>query len=128
MRSTVPAVFAGAFHGSDLWAGHLALFSYWLLLVPAVVGGVALRRRRVPIYPILAFVATVVISVAMTFGDTRYRAAADVSILLLAEIGIDDVIPVKRSPSSTGSEWPDTEQQASGPLTRSSVTVMHGMT
>ena len=54
---------------------HLAaLFGYWLLVVPAVAGGVVLRRRRVPIYPLVGFVVTVVTAVALTFGEPRYRA------------------------------------------------------
>ena len=75
--------------------GRLGLLSYWLLLVPAVAGTIVLRRRRTPIYPLLAFVATVVITVATTFGETRYRAAAEVSIVLLAGVGIDAVLPRK---------------------------------
>ena len=39
------------------WVGvtRLEMISYWLLLVPAAIGVVALRRRRVPLYPLLAF-------------------------------------------------------------------------
>jgi hypothetical protein len=67
----------------------MGLFTYWLLLVPAVAGIVALRRRRRAVYPLLAFVATVVVTVAVVYGETRYRAAAEVPLVLLAAVGID---------------------------------------
>ena len=77
----------------SVWVYDLQLVSYWILLVPALAGGIVLRRRRVPLYPLLAFVATVIITVATTFGETRYRAAAEVSIVTLAAIGIDAFLP-----------------------------------
>jgi 4-amino-4-deoxy-L-arabinose transferase-like glycosyltransferase len=81
---------------AEIWVGRLGLFEYWLLLVPAVAGAVILRRRRVPIYPLLAFVATAVIAVAVTFGEIRYRAAAEIPIVLLAAIAIDALLPSMR--------------------------------
>ena len=81
---------------ATVWVYDLQLVSYWILLVPALAGGIVLRRRRVPLYPLLAFVATVIITVATTFGDARYRAAAEVSIVILAAIGIDAFFPWKR--------------------------------
>jgi 4-amino-4-deoxy-L-arabinose transferase-like glycosyltransferase len=76
------------------WVGvpRLEMISYWLLLVPGVVGAVALRRRRVPLYPLLAFVVTVVVAVGTGIGDPRYRAAAEVPLVLLAAAGIDSFI------------------------------------
>jgi hypothetical protein len=92
---------------SDLWVGRLALFSFWLLLVPAFVGVIVLRRRGIAIYPLLAFVATIVIAVAIAFGDTRYRAGAEITLVLLAAIGIDAVLPTWRFASPTGSAAPN---------------------
>jgi 4-amino-4-deoxy-L-arabinose transferase-like glycosyltransferase len=71
------------------WVNRMGLFTYWLLLVPAVAGIVALRRRRRAVYPLLAFVASVVVTVAATYGETRYRAAAEIPIVLLAAVGIE---------------------------------------
>ncbi len=85
---------------TSVWVYDLALVSYWVLLVPALAGGIVLRRLRVPLYPLLAFFATVIITVATTFGETRYRAAAEVSIVILAAIGIDAFFPWKRCSSS----------------------------
>ncbi len=65
------------------------LFSYWLLVPFAVLGAIAARRRRIPIYPLLVPFAIVVLSVAMTIGAVRYRASAEIPFLILVSIGID---------------------------------------
>jgi 4-amino-4-deoxy-L-arabinose transferase-like glycosyltransferase len=90
-QTTVDAQFMGT------WVGvtRLGMVSYWLLLVPAGAGIVVLRRRRVAIYPLLAFVATAAIAVAPTIGDVRYRAAAEIPLVLLAAVAIDTVLPDK---------------------------------
>ena len=81
------------------WVGvtRLAMASYWLVLAPACAGVVALRRRGVPLYPLLAFVLTAVVAVAPSIGDPRYRAAAEVPLVLLAATGIDSLISGKRA-------------------------------
>jgi 4-amino-4-deoxy-L-arabinose transferase-like glycosyltransferase len=99
------------------WVGitRLAMVSYWLLLAPAIVGLVALRRRAVPLYPLLAFVLTTAVTVAPGIGDPRYRAAAEVPLVLLAATGIDALIsrrralsPHKREPLSRIEPTPPT--------------------
>ena len=90
---------------TTVWVYDLRLVTYWILLVPAIFGSIALRRRRVPLYPLLAFIVTVVLSVAVTYGETRYRAAAEVSIALLAAVGIDAFIP-RKSDTSLSDEGP----------------------
>jgi hypothetical protein len=90
------------------------MVSYWLLLVPGFIGGVALRRRRVPLYPLLAFVVTVIISVAPSIGDPRYRAAAEVPLVLLGAVGIDHVVFHRRTPSQRWRQ-PPAEMESSPP-------------
>jgi 4-amino-4-deoxy-L-arabinose transferase-like glycosyltransferase len=68
------------------WIG---LFFYYALLPFAVVGLVKLRRRRVPILPLLAIVIIATFAAAITFGVTRYRAPAEVAIVVAAGVGID---------------------------------------
>lgn len=73
------------------WA--LAGLGMYYALVPlALIGGVVLRRRRVPIFPLLAVVADVAISVLLTFGQTRYRSIAEPVLALLAAVAIDEVV------------------------------------
>lgn len=65
-------------------------FSLYLLMVPlAAVGLVALGRRRVPVSPLVATLITVSVATAIAFGQTRYRVTAEVTVVLLAAVGID---------------------------------------
>ncbi len=88
------------------WVGvtRLEMISYWLLLVPAAFGAVALRRRRVPLYPLMAFFITVVVAVGTGIGDPRYRAAAEVPLVLLAAAGIDNLTARGRASSQRREE------------------------
>jgi 4-amino-4-deoxy-L-arabinose transferase-like glycosyltransferase len=67
-------------------------FMYWALLPAAVLGLVVLRRRRVTMLPLLALFFTVSIGTALTYGFTRFRASAEVAIVLLAAVAIDAVL------------------------------------
>jgi 4-amino-4-deoxy-L-arabinose transferase-like glycosyltransferase len=75
-----------------LWQYRLALFSFYLLLIPAGLGVVVLRRRRVAVYPLLVYFVVVAATVASTFGETRYRAPAEVPLVLLAAVGLDAMV------------------------------------
>jgi hypothetical protein len=91
----------GAFH--PLWQVHLdayvetrpyrwalvGLGSYYALVALAVGGAVVLRRRRVPVLPLLAVGAVVVATVLVSFGQTRYRTPVEVSLVLLAAVQLD---------------------------------------
>jgi 4-amino-4-deoxy-L-arabinose transferase-like glycosyltransferase len=61
----------------------------WVLEIAAIIGVFVLRRRDIAVYPLLAFVATVVIGVALTYGQTRFRAPAEVSLAILAAAAIE---------------------------------------
>jgi 4-amino-4-deoxy-L-arabinose transferase-like glycosyltransferase len=71
------------------WIVSLGMFSFWALAPLAVAGAVFARRRRIPIYPMLAFPAVVIVSVAITIGAVRYRAPAEIPLALLAAFAID---------------------------------------
>jgi hypothetical protein len=68
------------------WIG---LFSYYALLPFAVVGLAVMRRRKVPILPLVAIAVTATFAAAITFGVTRYRAPAEVALVLAAAVGIE---------------------------------------
>jgi 4-amino-4-deoxy-L-arabinose transferase-like glycosyltransferase len=77
---------------SALVLNQIGLFEFWVLAPLAACGVVVLRRRRIPVYPLLTFVLVVVVTAAITFGETRYRASAEVSIVLLAAVSVDALI------------------------------------
>ena len=83
--------------GTAAWVGYVWTLAYWVLLPFAVAGGVILRRRRVPLYPLLVEFAIVLISAAITFGLIRYRAAAEVPFLILSAVAIDSLARIRAS-------------------------------
>ena len=52
-------------------------------------GALLVRARRVSLIPLAATVALVTIVAALTFGVTRYRAAAEPALLVLAAVGLE---------------------------------------
>ncbi len=73
--------------------GHLAswatLIGYYVMLPFAIGGLVTLRRRRIPIYPFLAIVAAISITVVLGFPVTRYRASFDAITPVLVAVALD---------------------------------------
>lgn len=61
---------------------------FWGLAVLAVYGGVVLRRRRAVLAPLLSTVVLVVVTTAITYGNQRFRIAAEPAILILAAGGL----------------------------------------
>ena len=76
----------------ELNTSRVALGMYYALLALSVVGVVALRRRRVPLTPLLAVIGAVALTVGFVYGTTRFRAPAEVSLVLLGSVGIDAAI------------------------------------
>jgi 4-amino-4-deoxy-L-arabinose transferase-like glycosyltransferase len=68
------------------WA---VLIGYYVLVPFAIGGLVVMRRRRVPIYPMLAIVAAITITVAIGFPVTRYRASFDAVTPALVAVALD---------------------------------------
>lgn len=89
-------------NGRQREAGTAGLLMYYALLPFAVAGAVISRRRQVSIVPPLALVVMVVVTVALTFGQTRYRANAEVALVLLAAVAIDAMATARSSAGSRG--------------------------
>jgi 4-amino-4-deoxy-L-arabinose transferase-like glycosyltransferase len=73
----------------EKWAGVLLTVSFWGAAALAIVGAVGLRRRGERTWPLLALPVIVLMSVAITFGQTRYRAPAEISLVLLGAYGVE---------------------------------------
>lgn len=73
--------------------GHQAswavLIGYYVMLPFAIGGLVVLRRRRIPIYPMIAIVIAISITVMLGFPVTRYRAAFDAVTPVLVAVALD---------------------------------------
>ncbi|HEX6311690.1 MAG TPA: glycosyltransferase family 39 protein [Acidimicrobiia bacterium] len=78
--------------GQERWVAVTGMASLWLLAALAAVGVVVLRRRRVPVYPLLALVLIVFIAVAISYAPQRFRASAEPAVVVLAAVGIDAAV------------------------------------
>ena len=71
---------------------RIALLAYYLYVAAAIVGLVALRRRRHPIWPYLVLVAVVTFTAVVSFAIQRYRIPVDAVLPALAAVGIDALL------------------------------------
>ncbi|MCM3886801.1 glycosyltransferase family 39 protein [Frankia sp. R82] len=62
--------------------------SLWSLGVAGAGGVVVLWRRRVPVLPLLATPIVLSLASMLIYGTTRFRAAAEPSVVLLAAVGL----------------------------------------
>lgn len=85
------------FERRGLASSRAGLWAYYGLAPFALVGIIGLRRRGMPISPHVAIALSVTLAAAMSFGITRYRTGAEVSICLLAAIGLDSALGSLRS-------------------------------
>jgi hypothetical protein len=77
------------FEGGNGTFEILGAVVFWVLAVPAVVGSVVLWRRSPRRFVVLfAPIVMVIVNVALTYGSTRFRVAAEPSLAILAAIGL----------------------------------------
>ncbi|MFZ0664367.1 MAG: glycosyltransferase family 39 protein [Acidimicrobiales bacterium] len=69
-------------------ASFAGLLAYYLLLPFAVAGLVILRRRSVKVWPLLVSAVAVTLIAAVSYGLVRFRAEFEVSLVVLAGVGI----------------------------------------
>jgi 4-amino-4-deoxy-L-arabinose transferase-like glycosyltransferase len=69
---------------ADAW-----MFWYYPLVALAVGGTVILRRRRQPIYPLMAMFITATLTAVTTYGNQRFRTEAEVALVVLAAVTLD---------------------------------------
>jgi hypothetical protein len=90
--------FDNHFHGQERGVVYAGLATWYVGAGLAVAGVVTLRRRRdVPVFPLLAVPAIVLVAVAVTFGQTRYRAPAEPAVVVLAAVAIDAGLSRRRA-------------------------------
>ena len=75
--------------GRETWASWAGFVAFWVLVPFAVAGAVVLRRRRIPITPLVAQFVIVTITAALVYGLVRFRVPAEVSIVVLAAVAAD---------------------------------------
>jgi len=101
--------------GRPVWASWLAFASFWVLVPFAVWGGVLLRRRKVPITPLVAQFVIVTITAAAIYGLVRFRVPAEVSLVVLAAVAFDHLWS-RRSGSATARETAPVTEPVTEPV------------
>ena len=74
-----------------VWA-LVGLGMFYALAVGAVAGAVVLRRRGVPLFPVAAVLADVVVAVLLTYGQTRFRATLEPMLVILTAVALVTLI------------------------------------
>ena len=92
----------------------LGLIQYYLLVPFAAAGVVLLWRRRGALLVVTAWIPVVTLTAVTAFGNTRYRTAAEVSLILLAAVAMDATIGRWSSARTAQSTDPPVEQPPGG--------------
>ena len=77
-----------SFEGRSRTWQWLGLVMWWLLLPFAIGGLVLMRRARERIWPLVSTVVAATISIVLTYGNQRFRIAAEPAVLVLAAVAI----------------------------------------
>ncbi|MEX0665461.1 MAG: glycosyltransferase family 39 protein [Acidimicrobiia bacterium] len=94
------------------------LISFWVLGALSVYGAVLLRRRKVPVYPLVALPAIAMIAIGIAFSSSRYRSTAEPALAILAAVAIDAFIRRRRGESDPDpADLDDRNETAAGAAT-----------
>lgn len=88
--------------GRDRRLAVAGLFGFYALAPLAVGGAVALRRRAVPVYPLIAPFALVTLTAAAFYGITRFRISAEVPLVVLGAAGLVGLVRLVRDRGARG--------------------------
>ena len=75
--------------GREPWLANTTVLVWYPSAALAVVGAVLLRRRGVPIYPLVGLVIVALAAVAMTLAVLRYRATMEPAIAVFAAVAVE---------------------------------------
>jgi hypothetical protein len=89
--------------GRSVTASRIGLAFYYPLLALAVAGAVLLRRRRAPLWPLLAFLLMVSLTAIFVYGVTRFRFAAEPALCVLAAVAVAAAASAMKRRVSAGS-------------------------
>jgi 4-amino-4-deoxy-L-arabinose transferase-like glycosyltransferase len=92
------------FEGRGKFAGLSGLLTYLALLPLAVAGLFVLHARRRPLLPFVAIAVTVTLTAAVFYGAVRFRAPADVGLVVLAAVAIVQIVTALRTASIGSAE------------------------
>ncbi|HKY68459.1 MAG TPA: glycosyltransferase family 39 protein, partial [Acidimicrobiales bacterium] len=73
----------------ELVLGEIGMVVWYAIAVGGALGLVGLRRAGRPIFPLVAVVASVVVVVALVYGNTRFRLPAELALMFPAAVSLD---------------------------------------
>jgi len=91
--------------GVTMWVATVAMVTVPITIAGAVVGGVVLRRRGRSVLPLVAPIASVLVTVVIFYAASRFRATAEGPMLVLCAVAVGAGWRRLRGPS--GDERPD---------------------
>jgi 4-amino-4-deoxy-L-arabinose transferase-like glycosyltransferase len=95
--------------------GRFGLVMLYFMQASSIFGIYVMRKRRLPLTPLIALIVNVMISTAITFGQSRYRAAAEEAFVLLTTAAFAGVLEIvkRRRAGATPGDPPPTDDVAS---------------
>lgn len=95
-RPRQQASFEAFFEGRDLFLTRAGVVFYYLLVPLAIYGLVLLRRRGQPLAIMIAPAISVTLVSIAAYGFTRFRVAADVTLVALAAVALVAMVDRRR--------------------------------
>ena len=73
----------------EIVLGQIGMVAWYGIAVAGAFGLIGLRRAGRPIFPIVAIVGSVVVVVALVYGNTRFRLPAELALMIPAAVSLD---------------------------------------
>jgi hypothetical protein len=75
------------------------VIAFFVLVPFAVAGFLALRRRREVTWILLAPFIIVAVTALTTYGNLRFREPAEVALVVLAAVGVEELLRRRAAPA-----------------------------
>jgi peptidoglycan/LPS O-acetylase OafA/YrhL/4-amino-4-deoxy-L-arabinose transferase-like glycosyltransferase len=85
-----------AVDGREKGVGQAGLLAWYGIAVAGAAGLVGLRRAGRPIFPLVAVVGATALTVAVTYGTTRFRLPAELALCIPAAVSLDAALGAGR--------------------------------
>jgi 4-amino-4-deoxy-L-arabinose transferase-like glycosyltransferase len=98
--------------GRERYVTAAGMYTYWPLLSLAMAGAIVIARRaRRGLWVLLVPAIASTVGAAITYGQTRFRAAAEPSVVILAAAAVVVLVTLLRKPSGSANVELGTERR-----------------
>ena len=100
--------------GRDKWMAWTGFIGFWILSLLSIAGVVILRRRKTPVYPLVALIVIAFMTIAISFATPRYRTTAEPALAVLAAVAIDAGLTrwrAGRDAAASAASQPDSQSE-----------------